>query len=110
MFNPAELPNAPEVSESEFEKRKARAIEKIRETFPGEKDIKELHIVTPEDSPANDQILTFRRPPDYDSGRRVEELFFQVSFDKESNALKAYKLTPKKQTFDDVVKRGRKAV
>lgn len=104
---PAEQPpRTPENPEADFEKKKAVALRAILKISPKE-DLDELHTVTPEGSETNGNTLFFRRPPDLD--RYKEETFFEVAFNESGEAV-AHELLPKDQSFDDVLKRGRKAV
>jgi hypothetical protein len=105
-LGPAEQARTPENPEKDLEKRTAQAHLAIRKISPRE-DIEALHLVIPEGA-SGEQTMTFRRPPDPD--RHILETFFQVNFNDKGEAVEANELEPKVQSFDDVLKRGRRGI
>lgn len=105
-LGPAEQAGIPKSPEEGLEKKTNRAHVAIRRIFPHE-DTEALHLVTPEGA-SGEQTMTFRRPPDSD--KHILETFFRVNFNDKGEAVKAYELTPKVQSFNDVWKRGRRGI
>lgn len=104
---PPDRTRSPEDLEAELERKTAEARTAIGK-ITSRKDLDELHQVIPEGD-VRPNVTVFRLPQDPDDMYKPEKLF-EVIFNGAGKAVKAHELEPQKQSFDDVVKRGRRAV